>query len=268
MPHSYQPRSVRLAAAQAADPSTSWQPVSEWYNSSVGDSGHYYHQKVVLPETLKILQLDANSAVLDLGCGQGVLARHIPKGLYYQGVDVAPGLVAYAKEHDLHPEHHYLVADVTRESLPIQKKDFTHATIVLALQNMRNSENALKNAATHLVSGGRLVIVMNHPCFRIPRQTSWGIDDVKKTQYRRVDRYYSDLEIPITAHPGDKKSAITWSFHHSLSVYSQQLLNAGFLIEQIAEWTSDKVSVGKAAKMENRGRQEFPLFFTFVAIKK
>ncbi len=247
---------------------TSWEPVSDWYNSSVGDSGHYYHQRVVLPETLKILHLTEESSLLDLGCGQGVLARHLPATVYYQGLDIAPNLVAYAKEHDVKSNHHFAVADVCRSSIPVVKQDFTHATIMLAIQNMKNSEMAIKNAVTHLMTGGKLVIVMNHPCFRIPRQSSWGIDDVKKTQYRRIDRYFSDIEIPITAHPGEKQSAITWSFHHPLSYYTNQLKNAGFLIEELAEWNSDKVSVGKAAKMENRGRQEFPLFLTIAAIKK
>jgi hypothetical protein len=33
------------------------------------------------------------------------------------------------------------------------------------------------------------------------------------------------------------------------------------------EWTSDKVSVGKAAKGENRARAEFPLFMAIRAVK-
>ncbi|CAN5299677.1 class I SAM-dependent methyltransferase [soil metagenome] len=263
MPHAFNPRSRKPLSNK-----TSWQPVSDWYNASVGDSGHYYHQRVVLPQTLKILNLSEDSSLLDLGCGQGVLARHMPPSVYYQGLDVATGLIKYAKEHDEKNNHHFLVVDVNRESIPIKKADFTHATIILAIQNMKDSQNVFTNAFDHLAVGGRLVVVMNHPAFRIPRQTSWGIDDVKKTQYRRVDRYFSDLEIPITAHPGEKQSAITWSFHHPLSFYTQQLFKSGFLLEQIAEWNSDKVSVGKAAKMENRGRQEFPLFLTIVAIKK
>ncbi len=265
MPHAFNPN---VKKSRHTSSQTSWQPVSDWYNSSVGDSGHYYHQNVVLPETLKILNLAEGSSILDLGCGQGVLARHLPPTVYYQGVDVAPTLIAYAKEHDEKSSHHFTVADVTRASLPLQKKDFTHATIILAIQNMKNSAQAIANAATHLARGGKLVIVMNHPAFRIPRQSSWGIDEVKKTQYRRLDRYFSDLEIPITAHPGEKQSAITWSFHHPISFYTNQLFQNGFVIEQLAEWNSDKVSVGKAAKMENRGRQEFPLFLTLVAIKK
>jgi ubiquinone/menaquinone biosynthesis C-methylase UbiE len=252
---------------RSSKPSTSWQPVSEWYNASVGESGHYYHREIVLPGVLRLLNLSPDSSLLDLACGQGVLSRQLPETVYYQGLDVAKDLIAAAKEHTKSERHHFGVADVTRATLPIQKTDFTHATIILAIQNMRHPEGALQNVAARLRANGRLVIVMNHPCFRIPRQSSWEIDQSKKTQYRRIDRYLSPLEIPITAHPGKRSSAVTMSFHQPLSAYSQMLRQAGFVIEEIAEWSSNKNSEGRAAKMENRARDEFPLFLTFVARK-
>lgn len=79
----------------------------------------------------------------------------------------------------------------------------------------------------------------------------------------------SPLKIPITMHPGQQQSALTWSFHHPISFYSQILFDHGFMIEKLEEWTSDKQSVGgKTATMENRGRSEFPLFMAIKAIKK
>lgn len=35
---------------------TSWQGVSDWYQKSVGRDGHYYHQTVVLPAVLRLLE--------------------------------------------------------------------------------------------------------------------------------------------------------------------------------------------------------------------
>jgi ubiquinone/menaquinone biosynthesis C-methylase UbiE len=247
---------------------TSWQSVSNWYNSSVGESGHYYHQHVVLPNTLRLLQLQPTSSLLDLACGQGVLARQIPPQVYYQGVDVAKSLIQFAQTNSKQPTHHFAVADITRATLPVQKTDFSHATVILALQNIEDPQKVFANAARHLQPGGKLVIVLNHPCFRIPRQSSWGVDDLKKTQFRRIDRYFSPLKIPIEAHPSHKKTSITWSFHLPLSAYFQYLSSAGFLVENLEEWNSDKTSVGKAAKMENRSRGEFPLFLALLAVKK
>ncbi len=248
--------------------STSWQGVSQWYQSSVGEAGHYYHQHVVLPNVLRLLKLQSSDSLLDLACGQGVLARHIDPSVYYQGLDISPSLIAFAKKQDSNSLHHFTVADISRSSLPIQKKDFTHATIILAIQNIEHVSPVFQNAQRYLSEKGQLLIVMNHPCFRIPRQSSWGIDESKKTQYRRIDRYLSSLKIPIVAHPGQKKSPNTWSFHQPLSVYTRTLSEAGFVITLMEEWGSDKTSVGKAAKMENRSRSEFPLFLTICAQKK
>jgi ubiquinone/menaquinone biosynthesis C-methylase UbiE len=245
---------------------TSWQKVSGWYNNLVGNKGHYFHEHVVIPGVLKLLKLEKGNTLLDIACGQGVLAHQIEKDTVYHGVDAAASLIQYAKTNDRNLLHSYSVADVTKVlSFPLSS--FTHATIILALQNIETPEKVLENVQKHLRLGGKLVIVLNHPSFRIPRQTSWEIDEQNKIQYRRINAYLSPLKIPITMHPGKKPSSLTWSFHRPLSFYTDSLAKSGFVIENIAEWTSDKVSVGKAAKMENYARNEIPLFMAILARK-
>lgn len=246
---------------------TGWENVDQWYDQIVGSEGHYYHRHIVLPKLLKLLDLShfPDASLLDLACGQGILARHIPQGLYYQGVDLSPSLIQAAKKTGK-KDQHFQIGDICKQ-LPIEKKDFSHAAIVLALQNLAYPENALKVAADHLKAGGLLAIVLNHPCFRIPRQSSWGVDESKKIQYRRLDRYLTPLTIPIQMNPGKKESQSTLSFHHSMGDISRFLANAGFVTLIMEEWISDKQSSGKKAKMENRARTEFPLFLTFLAQK-
>lgn len=240
---------------------TSWETSSAWYDKTVGEMGHSYHQSVILPNVLKLLKFSSKSRLLDLACGQGVLARHLPKDVDYVGIDSSPSLI---KEAQKRSSHTFFVGDVTK---PIQQKDFTHTAIILALQNIEDPLAVLKNASDALVAQGKLLIVLNHPCFRIPRQSSWGVDEAKKIQYRRIDRYLSPMKIPIQTHPGKEDSPETWSFHVPLSQYTGCLQKAGFTIELIEEWTSDKKSIGKNAKMENRSREEFPLFLTILGRK-
>jgi ubiquinone/menaquinone biosynthesis C-methylase UbiE len=250
-------------------PSSSWEPVEKWYRGSVGEEGHYYHQQVVIPGILRLLAFDKakSESILDLACGPGVLARHIPKEIAYTGLDISPSLIKAAQKMDSSPHHEYLVGDATKP-LPLKKTTFSHAAIVLAIQNMEEPKAAFANASGHLTSQGRLVIVMNHPCFRIPRQSSWKVDEEQKVQFRRIDRYSSSLNIPIQAHPSKgEQSSITWSYHHPLSAYSRWLYETGFTIEIIEEWHSDKKSTGKFAKMENRSREEIPLFLAIRAVK-
>lgn len=242
--------------------STSWQKASKWYQENVGEEGHYYHQHVILPNLLPLL--DEKTTLLDLACGQGVLGRKTEVSKYV-GVDLAPSLIQYAKKNDKNRNHLYQVQDVTK---PFDLKEkFNTATCILAIQNFDPLLPFMKNAHKHLETGGRFLIVMNHPCFRIPRQSSWGVDEPKKIQYRRIDRYLSPLTIPIKTHPGKPDETETISFHRPISTYVNVLNEAGFVVEQMDEWISNKESTGSKAKMENRAREEFPLFL-FIKAKK
>ncbi len=255
------------------DRSSSWQRVAPWYQKITKEGqGHYFHQHVIIPGVIRLLSLSQDSNLLDLACGNGVFPKSLPKTVKYTGVDLSESLIKYAKNGDRNSNHKYIVGDITKpltipEDQNRTQSRFSHAVIILALQNIEYPEKVLSNAARYLVNNGKLIIVLNHPMFRIPRQSSWGIDEGRKIQYRRVDKYMSPMQIPINMNPSDPKSQITMSHHYPLSSYSQMLKNAGFVIELIEEWTSDKESQGKASRMENRGRAEIPLFMTILAKK-
>lgn len=245
---------------------TSWKHVDKWYDNLVAKEGHYYHQEVIFPSIFKWITIQEETSILDIACGQGVLARQIPPHICYYGLDAAAPLIEKAKQYNKSKNHHFLVQDVTTP-FSLKKNDFSYATIILAMQNIADPLKVLKNIYNHLHKSGKLIIVLNHPCFRIPRQTSWEIDQKKKLQYRRVDSYMSPLEIPILMEPGQKNaSQKTYSYHFSLTQISAFLFKSGFAISRLEEWCSNKTSMGGAAKMENRARKEFPLFLGIEAI--
>ncbi len=244
---------------------SSWHAETKDYNKIVGEDGHYFHQHVVIPGVLRLLNLKRGDSLLDLGCGQGVLARAIPSGVSYVGVDAAAGLIDVAKKMDRDPSHKYITASATRQ-LQLTES-FTSCAIVLALQNMELPQNAIKNASQLLHKEGKLAIVINHPMFRIPRQSGWG-EHPNKLQYRYINRYLSHMKIPIMMHPSRKGSAETVSYHFPLAYYIDSIIKNGFVVTGIEEWTSDKESKGKAAKQENRARTEIPLFMAILAQKR
>jgi ubiquinone/menaquinone biosynthesis C-methylase UbiE len=223
---------------------------------------------LILPNVGRLLHLKKQKSLLDLGCGQGVLARHIPPSIEYWGVDGSEKLLDSASKLTRREKCHFVHADATLP-LPIEKKDFDCVCFILSLQNMENPEGAIQNAARHLKPGGLLLIVMNHPCFRIPRQSHWGIDESSKMQYRRINRYMSPEKIPIQTSPGKgEKSSTTYSYHFPLSSYTQWMHASGIAILTIDEWVSDKKSEGAKARMEDRARKEFPLFLVFLGEKQ
>jgi hypothetical protein len=112
-------------------------------------------------------------------------------------------------------------------------------------------------------------MVMMHPSFRGPKETSWGWDEAKKVQFRRVDRYLLPRKSPIVAHPGKSDQTYTWTFHRPLENYVNALRNAGLLIDAIEELPSHKTSTsGPRAAAENAARKEIPMFMAIRAIRK
>ena len=241
----------------------SWEPVSRWYDHIVGKKGHYYHQKVIIPNVIRIVG-SSNSRLLDLACGQGVLARHLGEQVDYTGVDISPSLIKRARQQS--HKQRFIIGDASAP-LPLNPNSFDWVTCILAIQDIEHADAMIAHAAKYLRHSGKMVVVMNHPCFRIPRATSWQED--AGTRYRRVNGYMTPRTIPIRSTPsqGDRSPAVM-SYHRPLSDYFHWLAEAGFVVTQLEEWVSDKQSSGSKARMENRARKEFPLFLCLVATVK
>ncbi len=245
---------------------TSWSPVAKWYSGIVGEGGHYFHEHVILPNLKKLIDPLPHESMLDVGCGQGVYARTLPYSIEYTGIDISKELIIEAKKLTKNAKQVYFVADATK-GIPVPSASFDHAVCILAIQNMKDGASTIINISSALKDKADFVMVINHPSFRIPRQSSWGMDESQKLEYRRVNRYLSPLEIPINMHPGLADSAMTWTYHHPLEYYIRSLKSAGMVVTDIEEWTSDKTSTGKSGKAENHARSEFPMFMAIKAVK-
>ncbi len=163
----------------------------------------------------------------------------------------------------------YEVADV-RQGLPptLRQESFDAAACVLAIGNIHPIQPVFAHSASGLRVGGRMVLVMMHPCFRVPQASAWGWDAEKRIQYRRVDHYLLPRKIPIATHPGKAPDQFTWSFHKPLELYVKALRQAGLLIDAIEEWPSHKSSdSGPRASAENTARKEIPLFMAIRCVK-
>ncbi len=243
---------------------TSWQKVSKWYGDKVGSEGHFYHQTVILPNLLRLMDLKPTDSVLDLACGSGILAKYIPEDIAYTGLDLSPNLLDLAKN-GAKSKQKFILADVTK---PFPLKDgekFSHICVILAWQNIDKTEELIRIAKKYLSPAGKIYVVLNHPCFRVMGKSEWGWDPEGKTQYRRIDGYLSRFKKRIIAHPGAKESVATWSFHTSLQDISKIFFQNKMSIEKIEEWISPKKSEGGRAEAEDVARKEIPLFMSIIA---
>ncbi|MCC6427642.1 MAG: methyltransferase domain-containing protein [Phycisphaerales bacterium] len=285
-------------------PDTSWDHVAEWYDELIGERKSDHHENVILPGTLRLLQPAAGMKVLDLACGQGDFCRRLSElGVVPTGIDTSPRLIESAQASAGHAR--FLVGDVRDlPSIPdlataAREQPFDAATSVMAMMNIDPIEPVLMGVASLLKPGGSLVMVILHPAFRAPGQTSWGwdgekcgsdgvtkrrSDEMRKRpvatgkkptaikQYRRVDGYLSPGQSPIVMNPGSAAHGAdeitTWTFHRPIQTYSRLLSEAGFAIDLLEEWPSIRTSApGPRAAEENRARREIPMFLAIRAIR-
>lgn len=249
-------------------PSTSWEPLAEWYDGWVGKDGSKHHRNLALPAVMDLLTPQAGEQILDLGAGTGVLAPFVAKvGAHYTGVDASEKLLQFARQHH-GKEGRFILGDARRLSaLPaVHEAQFDAVIFLLSIQDMDPLSEVLESAAWGLKPGGRVVLLMTHPCFRVPRQSGWGWDEDRKLQFRRVDRYLTPLPVPLKPYPG--QTGVSRSFHRPLHEYINTLAQNGLWVDQFQEIPTYKTSVpGLNSKAENMANQEIPLFLALRARK-
>lgn len=278
-----------------AAPSTGWDHVAPWYDELIEDRGSDHHERVILPGTLRLLGVAPGQRVLDVACGQGILARRLAStGVKVVGVDASERLIASARRLETPSGEgglEFLVGDA-RDLPALGLGEFDAAACVMALMNIDPVEPVLAGITRLVRPGGRFVAVMLHPAFRAPGQTSWGWDqatDLSRSaprgrergsrsgtetphQFRRVDGYLSPAQREVVMNPGEVARGgtpiVTHTFHRPLQSYVRGFAQAGLLIDAVEEWPSLRTSQpGPRAAEENRARREIPMFVAIRGVR-
>ncbi len=242
---------------------THWDNVAAWYDDYLEEGSDTYQAKVIAPNLLRLLNCKKDETVLDVACGQGYFGRLVAQtGSIVTGIDQSKELIAKAQERKIGNET-YVVGNA--EKIPgIGLTSFDSAFTVLAFENIKKVADVLSGIARVLKKDGKFIVVLLHPAFRIPQHSDWGYDKEKGLQYRKIEKYLSEIAIPIDLSPfkGAKKVTTT-TFHRSLQWYAKAFKHAGFSIVGIEEWISHKKSLpGPKQTMEDAARKEFPMFLS------
>lgn len=235
-----------------------WEPVADWYDGWVGQHGSHHHQQLAIPAVLDLLHPQPDDRVLDLGCGQGVLAASIADfGAHYTGIDISRKMIAIARQRHKR-RGRFLCGDVRhlQHMNGLRAHSFDAVTFLLSIEDMNPLGQVLAAAAWAVRAGGQVVILMRHPCFRIPRQSGWGHDAQRKLRYRRVDHYLTPLSVPMKPYRKGSRG-VTISFHRPLNEYINVLATHRLLIDRLEEIATFRQDEDKAAR---RADTEIPLF--------
>jgi SAM-dependent methyltransferase len=150
----------------------------------------------------------------------------------------------------------------------VEAGSYDAVTFLLSIQDIDPLDAVLRNAGDSLRPGGRMVFLMTHPCFRIPRQSGWGWDEGRRLRYRRVDRYLTPLTVPMKVYGAGRRGA-TRSHHRPLQDYVEELTKFGLVVEKLREFPGPSGAVARRrhSTAERAANREIPLFLGLCALK-
>jgi SAM-dependent methyltransferase len=209
----------------AADP---WEDHAAWWQAEFTEGVDPEYTEQILP--LVVAHTEAASVVLDLGCGEGQLARELEsaRGCRVVGVDPAMAQVAEARRRGGGPAYLQGVAG----SLPLGDASVDQVVACLVVEHVAALDDVLDEVRRVLRPGGRFLLLLNHPLLQTPG-SGWVDDHMvdPPEQYWQLGPYLPEAETVEQVQLG-----VFITFHHRpLSRYLNGAVERGLQLERIEE---------------------------------
>lgn len=220
-----------------------WNQKAQFWDELHGDFGNMFHQRLVEPSVLQLLDLQAGEAVLDVGCGNGALARSMAqRGARVTAFDFSEELLRLAKARGAEASAavDFRVIDGTDEAamLALGAGSFDAITCTMALMDMPTIEPLFRAAARLLRQGGRIVFSTQHPAFNsnnpIFAHEKEDRDGVVGDHYAVKLRAYLDMP-PVKGAGAPGEPSPHYYYHRPLSELLGAAFAAGFVLDGLLE---------------------------------
>jgi 2-polyprenyl-3-methyl-5-hydroxy-6-metoxy-1,4-benzoquinol methylase len=147
-----------------------WDQKAAFWDALHGDEGNAFHRQLVTPAVERLLALQPGERVLDVACGNGVLARRLAAlGGRVTAVDFSPALIAKAQQRGQPAGEpiQYGVVDATDEEAlaALGEGQFDAVVCTMALMDMPVIAPLYRAVHRLLAENGRFVFATAHPAF-------------------------------------------------------------------------------------------------------
>ena len=123
-----------------------WENMAERWDESEGDEGSNWHRALLHPALLRVLGPLTGRQVLDVGCGNGSLARQLARlGAQVTGVDASAPIIVRAQQREAREKLGiaYHVADGARME-PLGDGQFDLVVSCMALQDIPDAVGTVR----------------------------------------------------------------------------------------------------------------------------
>jgi SAM-dependent methyltransferase len=224
---------------------------AQWARAPMHDSYWRFHRDQFLT-----LLSPPRRLALDLGCGEGRLARDLKRrGYRVVGVDSSPTLTRLAREAD--PAIEVYVTDAA--ALPFAAGTFDLVVAFMSLHDVTDLPEAVREVARVLERGGRLCLAIVHPLNSAGKFESEDPASpfTIRGSYLEPFGYADEIE-------RDGLHMRFESEHRPLAAYFDALQQAGLLVEALRE---PPVPDNAIRYPQNRHWQRLPLFLHVRALR-
>jgi len=221
-----------------------WNGNAEAWTKLARSGYDVYRDYLNTPAFFEMLPDIDGCAGLDIGCGEGSNTRLLAKrGARIAAVDVADAFVRHAMEMERSEPLGILYSVASAVELPFANETFDFATGLMSFMDIPEIERVVAEAHRVLKRGGFLQFSITHPCFDTPHRRNLR-DERRMTYAIEVGDYFRNLNGEITewlfkAAPMAVKAGLkkfkTPRFTRTLSQWLNLLIDAGFVLERVAE---------------------------------
>jgi SAM-dependent methyltransferase len=222
-----------------------WERHAGWWQEGFTGGADPEYEEQILPLADEVLA--GFGRVLDVGCGEGQVARRLAGNgaSTVVGVDPSRAQLAEAARRIATRTPSYARAEAVR--LPIADGSVDAVVACLVFEHIRAADAAIAEVARVLRAGGRFAFFLNHPLLQVPN-SGWIDDQVldPPEQYWRIGPYLVEDERLEQMEPGVFLPFI----HRPLSHYVNALAANGLLVTRMEEPAPPPGFIAKAPEYE------------------